>query len=188
MNTLRIAVSVAAATVVAVAVRILASPRRRRFVVCVRRQDEGNGDSCVDSIDRRVLNRIVAMLPDEVAIAFHAERRKATRDHYGGIQIHCVTFRLGYQARLLWWRKLNMHYCVWNSANGCDSCKFDRKGRLTETGHRGNFPGESRHCRRFALQRMCRRLVQRTRLRIQCRRHLEPYLIPDLVNIVTAYC
>ncbi len=177
---LRCVVSVAAVWVVARAAQVLLSPPRRLH--------KGNtGTACL--MDRQVLNRIVAMLPDAISIVLHAKRRTAVHDDCGGFKIVCFTSRLGYQAQLHqcpFWG--NIYSCDWDNANGRDGYIFDLKGRLIKTAHIGYFPAASRYCSRFALQRMCHRLVQRTRRRIQCRQGLDPYLIPELVNIATAYC
>lgn len=141
-------------------------------------------------IPDRVLNRIVAMLPDEIAIGLHARRRTATRDDRDGYVtlFSNPTPRLHY-ARLAYVPWENAYSCRWVSSTGTDVHSFDHKGRFMNTGRWEPFmDNKARHCSRFALQRMCRRLLQRTRRRIRCRRDLEPYLIPDLVNIVTAYC
>lgn len=84
----------------------------------------------------------------------------------------------------------------WNAIGPCTTRIFTRHGRLKYADYveaTGAGLVTLSVCR-FALQRMCRRLVQRTRLRIQCRKEAralrvfgDPYLPPDLLNIAVAY-
>lgn len=186
MNALRCVVSVAAAWVVTRALRVLLSLPRDEGTLG---QEVALGSRTPVKIADRVLNRILSMLPDTVAIAVHANRRAAIRDDRDGfVFVHCNPTPHIHYARLAYNPYEHAYNCRWVSSTGTDVHSFDHKGRFMRTGHREPFTDKVRHCGRFSLQRMCRRLVQRTRCRIKCRIHLQPYLIPDLVNIVTAYC
>lgn len=184
MDARRVVVAVAAAAIGYVAGVVVRTFTRHR------QRHEAFPGYTVVKIPDRVLNRIVAMIPDEIAIGLHARRRTVMRDDRDGYVtvFYNPTPRLHY-ARLVYVPWENAYTCRWVSSTSTDTSSFDHKGRFLNTGRWEPFmDNKARHCSRFALQRMCHRLVQRTRRRIQCRRDLEPYLIPDLVHIITAYC
>lgn len=179
MDALRFAVTVAVGAIIT---RVFSSRRLHQ-----ERHDDRIGYTPVKIADQ-VLNGILSMLPDAVAIAIHANRRTAMRGYGGFVFVYCNPTPRVHYARLRYDPYEHTYSCLWVTSNGTYDRGFNHKGRFTQTGHWEPFTHKVRHCGRFTLQRMCRRLVQRTRRRIQCRIHLQPYLIPDLVNIVTAYC
>ena len=117
----------------------------------------------------QIPSSLLQFLPAALAVRLHAARRFG-RWYYGSYTIHsppyCLHFHRDLRCCWVFYRR-NTNWLV-----------FDKRGRILRT---NNLPI------RFALQRMCRRLVMRTRCRIQCRLDLDRYLVPDLVNITASY-
>lgn len=117
----------------------------------------------------QIPSSLLQFLTPSLAVRFHAARRFG-RWYYGSYTIqsppYCLHFHRNLRYGWVFYRR-NTNWLV-----------FDKRGRILRT---NNLPI------RFALQRMCHRLVMRTRCRIQCRLDLDRYLVPDLVNITASY-
>lgn len=126
-----------------------------------------------ESVPLQFPSTMLQCLPAEVAVWLHANRRRCTRvnNHWWRVETHPYRYPEPY-IRLLVNRT---GFGIW-FRNQCRI--FDRRGRLRNA----NYFTE-----RFVLQRMCRRLVTRTRRRLLCRKHIDSYLIPELRDIVASY-
>lgn len=115
---------------------------------------------------------LLQFLAADSAVWLHANRRRCEAVEYNWLRLHREQEHGGFTR------------CV--VTNGGDFYVyfrdqfrlFDRKGRLLSANYR---------IWRFELQRMCRRLVTRTRCRFLCRKHVDPYLIPELRDVVLSY-
>lgn len=119
----------------------------------------------------QIPSALLQSLTASLAVRFHAARRFG-RWCNGSFSIFSPPYCLHLTHTGRWW------VCSTGSSGYSSSKIFDSRGRILGSGAKPI---------RFALQRMCRRLVVRTRRRIECRVHLDPYLIPDLVHITASY-